>query len=1321
MIFKYIVGAALASGQVSGACIPYGSDPLAGNTFRGTDNGYEYTVNFGVGGTYLQKVLSTGGTYKVGNYDKLTGNVASFIQGDWCASINNYRSGTVTFEQDCSKSSLQLKSVGEPSICVYAMTPFNLEANCDANQKANCNSNSTTNPTANKQANCYANPNPYTHSNLKPNYATNIEPLNLEANCDANQKPTAIPTAQPTPLPTNKPTAMPTPIPTPIPTSNPTMPPTLSPSTLKPTAMPTKKPTAIPTAQPTPLPTSKPTAMPTPIPTPIPTSNPTMPPTLSPSTLKPTAMPTKKPTSIPTAQPTPLPTSKPTAMPTQIPTPIPTSYPTRLPTLSPSTLKPTVLPTKMPTELPTMSPTSMPTRNPTAMPTLQPTSQTPSGEPSIPPSVLRSTSPSQSSVPSVSPSLSPTENPSLAPSISALPSHTPSQTPTSSPSHTPFTLINPFTFSIPFTICHALIGTIPVIVALKHPVADSHSTSITYSISLAKHKPITIIGAIIIVALKHPVADSHSTSITSSISLAKHKPITIIGAIIYSITFTLHKSVIHTVNVSFAFRHPISHSYRTSVRSSISGTKHKPFTLIIAFTNTISVTISDIIIGTIPIMVTFRHPFKSPFSSSITFTVTFAKHKSFPLISAFASPTLLPSQSSIPSYFPSGAPTVISSLLPSKSSLPSHLPSQTPTSLPSLSPSVWPSVSPSQSLGPSLSPTFLPTISPTTVPSLSSVPSLSPSIDPTVTPSSVPSSSPSIVEQTVIVPGSFSISTDICSLSEGQQYVLASASRKTIQEITCVNLSSCAVNIESVCGNNFMDKNRLLHLHTSRGLQAASWQIYYQVTYVFTCVTASCDSSKDKATSSTIISTVSDRVTFALSSGSFATVLSNNIKSGTSNFEFITSTCLVVWGVVGTPTMIDGPNQYNGTGFYYPDWDGGSGTCLQDGQAPLYMQKNPLYWMYANLEECCDRYFGGWNKNKCMNQQGSGLWYVNYALGKCVIDCDEVNGPLCGGLATSTEDDLFSDPLSCCESKLPWVAKTSCEAESFSSNCYCGTGKWYRGDKAGSNVCVRDCNKECGDDTCGGIVVDSFIALHNNVDECCKSEYNWIEGNLCSVKSMKSSEDDYWWPDMSNSKCIKGSDAPIMDLSVQLYSTVEACCVSGISWLSKSACVAASNKSTPQGSGKYFVDWVRTICKQDTGVDENVANSWDEQFDDMESCCDQIWSQSSHTFGRLQDKGCKCVRRNDNNNVRKCCPETYPIWETGDSNVENYKDLVGYGLSAPSHPDSGRRCNSQVDSTMDKETNPTEESGVSNEHLLGVEDGGEWEVEFDGLHVTQSN
>ena len=103
--------------------------------------------------------------------------------------------------------------------------------------------------------------------------------------------------------------------------------------------------------------------------------------------------------------------------------------------------------------------------------------------------------------------------------------------------------------------------------------------------------------------------------------------------------------------------------------------------------------------------------------------------------------------------------------------------------------------------------------------------------------------------------------------------------------------------------------------------------------------------------------------------------------------------------------------------------------------------------------------------------------------------------------------------------------------------------------------------------------------------------------------------------------------------------------------------------------------------------------------------CLSCGSQSSHTSGRLQDKGCKCVRRNDNNKVSEDHPENMTTWERGDNNAEILKDLVGYGLGDTSQPDSDRRCDSQVDATMGKETNPTEESGVSNDHL-GYEDGG---------------
>ena len=105
--------------------------------------------------------------------------------------------------------------------------------------------------------------------------------------------------------------------------------------------------------------------------------------------------------------------------------------------------------------------------------------------------------------------------------------------------------------------------------------------------------------------------------------------------------------------------------------------------------------------------------------------------------------------------------------------------------------------------------------------------------------------------------------------------------------------------------------------------------------------------------------------------------------------------------------------------------------------------------------------------------------------------------------------------------------------------------------------------------------------------------------------------------------------------------------------------------------------------------------------------CLSCGSQSSHTSGRLQDKGCKCVRCNDNNNVTKGHPESNPTWEGVDNNVENFTDLAGYSHAHISQPDSDRRRDSQVESTMDKEATPIGESGVTYDHLLGVEDGGE--------------
>lgn len=168
---------------------------------------------------------------------------------------------------------------------------------------------------------------------------------------------------------------------------------------------------------------------------------------------------------------------------------------------------------------------------------------------------------------------------------------------------------------------------------------------------------------------------------------------------------------------------------------------------------------------------------------------------------------------------------------------------------------------------------------------------------------------------------------------------------------------------------------------------------------------------------------------------------------------------LAVWGVVseGEPTVE--PIQYLTSTLYFPDWDTNSGTCLQ-GTPPEYMESNPEGWLFETLEGCCERYYGGWNYNKCMNIKGSGLWYVShlngktsilfrmfgasslancltlltctcFVIGRCVTDCKEGQGATCGGLANPVSDDLYADPRSCCVADLPWVFVEFCEVSLF--------------------------------------------------------------------------------------------------------------------------------------------------------------------------------------------------------------------------------------------------------------------------------------------------
>jgi len=464
---------------------------------------------------------------------------------------------------------------------------------------------------------------------------------------------------------------------------------------------------------------------------------------------------------------------------------------------------------------------------------------------------------------------------------------------------------------------------------------------------------------------------------------------------------------------------------------------------------------------------------------------------------------------------------------------------------------------------------------------------------------------PSIVEETVATPGSLSTIKDVCSFTEAELDLFRNATLTTIRGFACPETGSCLAELTSVCGQQTENGRRSL---SSRHLQEEqTWQVNYVVTETFTCELSTCSSASDTATISAISDSIATRMTNAIDSKSFVAVLSKNIlEFEGSGLDPSIVICLIVWGIVNAPVT---EVSVQGTGVFYPDWEFHSGTCLEDGNQPLYMKELGA-WSFVSLEECCVQHFGGWNMNKCMNVKGSGLWYVSYTGGKCVTDCNEGSGETCGGLANPHSDDLFTNPRSCCKSDLFWVFLEFCEAESLISSCYGGTGLYYRGDAAGIEVCVRDCDPITSDTTCGGIVEDSYVVLHDTAEDCCSIEYDWIENELCAARTTHTPLDKYW-PDMLNGKCIKDSETQSEDLDVSIWNSKSECCTNKIHWKSEAKCLTDSgdNATVAQGSRQFFIDWVNEQCIQDCEGPApcgGIGKSWEELYETENACCEMI-------------------------------------------------------------------------------------------------------------------
>ena len=237
---------------------------------------------------------------------------------------------------------------------------------------------------------------------------------------------------------------------------------------------------------------------------------------------------------------------------------------------------------------------------------------------------------------------------------------------------------------------------------------------------------------------------------------------------------------------------------------------------------------------------------------------------------------------------------------------------------------------------------------------------------PSTSPSEMPSLAPSFVEQTITVPGQMSFSQDICSFDAAARAAFVNTTLQTIQQVAdCLPAKGCDAAITDVCGSG------------QRRLQSSgSWQLGYELTETYTCEFSDCSSPNDNAVADAAVAAITNSITTSLGSDQFLTVLSQNVAANPGTLDTtiflcsagkhtqmqsfikqlgLTVLCLAVWGNMAQPVSAVLPNAGQ---VFYPDWDGQTGTCLSDGNQPLYMKENKEEWLYDSLEECCERYYG---------------------------------------------------------------------------------------------------------------------------------------------------------------------------------------------------------------------------------------------------------------------------------------------------------------------------------------------------------------------------
>ena len=105
---------------------------------------------------------------------------------------------------------------------------------------------------------------------------------------------------------------------------------------------------------------------------------------------------------------------------------------------------------------------------------------------------------------------------------------------------------------------------------------------------------------------------------------------------------------------------------------------------------------------------------------------------------------------------------------------------------------------------------------------------------------------------------------------------------------------------------------------------------------------------------------------------------------------------------------------------FYPDWHGSDEGCVDDGNEPTYMTDNAMFYIFSQLEDCCNDNYAS-TFDTCMGSAASsknnGLYYPDFDSTDHVC---RNNGKQPGYMNNSPTHWMHTTLAACCTTNYNW-------------------------------------------------------------------------------------------------------------------------------------------------------------------------------------------------------------------------------------------------------------------------------------------------------------